>query len=63
MIEVKTPFGWSFSCHYLEEIAERLNRANIYDREIYVSDYESQLFPPESVFYIFGDKYIFKQLN
>lgn len=30
MIEVKTPFGWSFCCNYIEEIAERLNRAGMY---------------------------------
>lgn len=69
MITVDTPFGWSFCSSYLEEIAERLNRAiklglngfKAYGREIYVSDYESQLEPPECDFFIFGDKYHYTQ--
>lgn len=57
MIEIKTPFGWSFCCNYIEEIAERLNRAGMYDRQIYVSDYENQLETHDCDFIIFGDKY------
>lgn len=51
--------GWSFSCMYMEDIADRLTK--VYGREVLVSDYESQLESHDCDFIIFGDKYHYKQ--